>query len=98
MCTGAQSSPGQAAPSCEVARIVCSCASLRGQFQGSSFAACYDFSVVKLPKHIAQLDVLRGVAVLVVMLYHSVDLAPALHLSPLFNRGYVGVDLFFVLS
>ena len=53
---------------------------------------------MKLPRHIPQLDVLRGLAVLDVMLYHAVDLVPGLHLRPLFNRGYTGVDLFFVLS
>ena len=53
---------------------------------------------MKLPKHIPQLDVLRGVAVLVVMLYHITDLVPRLHLKPIFGFGYAGVDLFFVLS
>lgn len=53
---------------------------------------------MKLPKHIPQLDVLRGVAVLVVMLYHVTDLVPRLHLKAAFGFGYAGVDLFFVLS
>jgi peptidoglycan/LPS O-acetylase OafA/YrhL len=53
---------------------------------------------MKLPKHIPQLDVLRGIAVLDVMLYHITDIAPSLHLRPLFRLGYTGVDLFFVLS
>jgi peptidoglycan/LPS O-acetylase OafA/YrhL len=53
---------------------------------------------VKLPKHIPQLDVLRGVAVLNVMLYHVLDIVPRLHLKPIFGLGYAGVDLFFVLS
>ena len=53
---------------------------------------------MKLPKHIPQLDVLRGVAVLNVMLYHIVDIVPRLHLKPIFGLGYAGVDLFFVLS
>lgn len=53
---------------------------------------------MKLPKHIPQLDVLRGVAVLIVMLYHITDLVPRLHLKPIFGFGYAGVDLFFVLS
>jgi peptidoglycan/LPS O-acetylase OafA/YrhL len=51
-----------------------------------------------LPKHIPQLDVLRGIAVLTVMLYHALDIVPNLHLRPILNSGYVGVDLFFVLS
>ncbi len=53
---------------------------------------------MKLPKHIPQLDVLRGVAVLIVMLYHVEDIVPRLHLRPIINLGYTGVDLFFVLS
>ena len=53
---------------------------------------------MKLPKHIPQLDVLRGVAVLAVMLYHITDIVPRLHLKPVFGFGYTGVDLFFVLS
>jgi peptidoglycan/LPS O-acetylase OafA/YrhL len=53
---------------------------------------------MKLPKHIPQLDVLRGLAVLEVMLYHASELAPSLHLGRLFRFGYTGVDLFFVLS
>ncbi len=53
---------------------------------------------MKLPNHIPQLDVLRGVAVLEVMLYHAVDIAPSLHLNPAMRAGYTGVDLFFVLS
>jgi peptidoglycan/LPS O-acetylase OafA/YrhL len=53
---------------------------------------------MELPKRIPQLDVLRGLAVLLVMLYHGVDVAPHLPLKFLFGSGYVGVDLFFVLS
>jgi peptidoglycan/LPS O-acetylase OafA/YrhL len=53
---------------------------------------------MKLPNHIPQLDVLRGIAVLDVMLYHITDIAPSLHLRPFFRFGYTGVDLFFVLS
>jgi peptidoglycan/LPS O-acetylase OafA/YrhL len=53
---------------------------------------------MKLPKRIPQLDVLRGLAVLDVMMYHILDLVPRLHLKPLFSLGYAGVDLFFVLS
>jgi peptidoglycan/LPS O-acetylase OafA/YrhL len=53
---------------------------------------------VKLPKHIPQLDALRGIAVLIVMLYHVPDIVPRLHLRSIFSLGYAGVDLFFVLS
>jgi peptidoglycan/LPS O-acetylase OafA/YrhL len=44
------------------------------------------------PVRLLQLDVLRGIAVLLVMGYHL----PALPI--LSNAGYLGVDLFFVLS
>lgn len=53
---------------------------------------------MRLPKHIPQLDVLRGLAVLAVILYHAGDFVPALRLHTLFGFGYLGVDLFFVLS
>jgi len=53
---------------------------------------------MRLPKHIPQLDVLRGVAVLAVMLYHAGDIFRPLHLRPISANGYLGVDLFFVLS
>lgn len=53
---------------------------------------------MKLPKRIPQLDVLRGIAVLTVMGYHGLYLAPHLHLNFILGTGYVGVDLFFVLS
>lgn len=53
---------------------------------------------MRLPKHIPQLDVLRGIAVLIVMLYHAADLAPSLHARAIVGLGYTGVDLFFVLS
>lgn len=53
---------------------------------------------MRLPEHIPQLDVLRGVAVLSVILYHAVDIVPHLPLRPIFGLGYLGVDLFFVLS
>ncbi|HKV47561.1 MAG TPA: acyltransferase [Candidatus Acidoferrales bacterium] len=51
-----------------------------------------------LPKHIPQLDVLRGIAVLTVIGYHGLHLIPHLHLNVVLGTGYVGVDLFFVLS
>jgi peptidoglycan/LPS O-acetylase OafA/YrhL len=53
---------------------------------------------MKLPNHIPQLDVLRGLAVLNVMLYHASDITPHLQIRPFFRLGYTGVDLFFVLS
>lgn len=53
---------------------------------------------MELPKHIPQLDVLRGIAVLTVMGYHGLYLIPHLHLNLVLGTGYLGVDLFFVLS
>jgi peptidoglycan/LPS O-acetylase OafA/YrhL len=47
-------------------------------------------------KHIPALDGLRGIAVLVVMIYHLIALAPALQAFVL--GGFLGVDIFFVLS
>jgi len=51
-----------------------------------------------LPKHIPQLDVLRGIAVLMVMFSHVSGDVPSLHLNSVFRYGWTGVDLFFVLS
>src|SRR5258707_1157994 len=51
-----------------------------------------------LPRHLRQLDVLRGIAVLIVMIAHSNGNVPALHLGSVFRFGWTGVDLFFVLS
>jgi peptidoglycan/LPS O-acetylase OafA/YrhL len=48
-------------------------------------------------KKIPQLDAVRGLAVLVVMV-HNLDSYPSLHLWPLSRNGWMGVDLFFVLS
>src|ERR1700722_13969898 len=48
-------------------------------------------------KRLAQLDVVRGIAILLVILHNTGPLA-ALHLSTLSTYGWMGVDLFFVLS
>ncbi len=48
-------------------------------------------------KRIRQLDGLRGVAVLLVLV-HNTDVYPSLHLGPIQRNGWMGVDLFFVLS
>ncbi len=45
--------------------------------------------------HRPELDGLRGVAILSVLVYHTIN--NRLHL-PIFSGGYLGVDLFFVLS
>jgi peptidoglycan/LPS O-acetylase OafA/YrhL len=48
-------------------------------------------------KKIPQLDAVRGLAVLLVLL-HNTDQYPSLHLRPISDNGWMGVDLFFVLS
>lgn len=48
-------------------------------------------------KKIPQLDAVRGVAVLLVLL-HNTNIYPCLHLGLISDNGWMGVDLFFVLS
>jgi len=48
-------------------------------------------------KKIPQLDAVRGVAVLLVLV-HNIDRYPELHLRLISENGWMGVDLFFVLS
>ena len=45
-----------------------------------------------------QLDGIRGVAILLVMLHNESGIYPSLHLQNIFANGWMGVDLFFVLS
>jgi peptidoglycan/LPS O-acetylase OafA/YrhL len=47
---------------------------------------------------IPQLDAIRGVAILLVILHNESGQYPSLHLQRLFANGWMGVDLFFVLS
>ena len=53
-------------------------------------------------KHLPVLDGIRGVAILLVLVYHQTVLVPACRLDSLFARiarlGWCGVDFFFVLS
>ena len=51
-----------------------------------------------LPAHLPALDGLRGVAVLLVILYHSLGEIRTASVGDLFQAGWAGVDLFFVLS
>ena len=44
------------------------------------------------------LDAVRGVAILLVILHNQTGRYPSLHLQRLFANGWMGVDLFFVLS
>jgi peptidoglycan/LPS O-acetylase OafA/YrhL len=48
-------------------------------------------------KKIPQLDAVRGLAVLLVLL-HNTNIYPSLHLRLISDNGWMGVDLFFVLS
>ena len=47
---------------------------------------------------IPQLDAVRGVAIVLVILHNTTAEYPSLHLQHLFANGWMGVDLFFVLS
>ena len=47
---------------------------------------------------VRQLDAIRGVAILTVILHNQRDQFPSLHLDGVFANGWMGVDLFFVLS
>jgi peptidoglycan/LPS O-acetylase OafA/YrhL len=49
-------------------------------------------------KRIPQLDAIRGVAILLVILHNQREQYPSLHLQGVFANGWMGVDLFFVLS
>jgi peptidoglycan/LPS O-acetylase OafA/YrhL len=51
-----------------------------------------------MQQKIPQLDAVRGLAILVVMLHNTSLKFPALHLERLFHDGWMGVDLFFALS
>jgi len=45
-----------------------------------------------------QLDGIRGLAILLVMFHNESGIYPSLHLQNIFANGWMGVDLFFVLS
>lgn len=51
-----------------------------------------------MSKRISQLDGIRGLAILLVILHNQSVAFPSLHLERLFANGWMGVDLFFVLS
>lgn len=50
-----------------------------------------------MSSRIPQLDAVRGLAVLLVLV-HNTDIYPSLHLGLIAANGWMGVDLFFVLS
>jgi peptidoglycan/LPS O-acetylase OafA/YrhL len=49
-------------------------------------------------RRIPQLDAVRGLAILVVMAHNTSLRYPYFHLQQIFRNGWMGVDLFFVLS
>src|SRR5580658_4061441 len=51
-----------------------------------------------MQQKIPQLDGVRGIAILIVILHNSLYKFPSLPLQSLFSYGWMGVDLFFVLS
>jgi len=53
---------------------------------------------LQIPKHIAQFDYLRGIAVLLVMLFHASHNVRSFPIGEYMSFGRTGVDLFFVLS
>ena len=53
---------------------------------------------VNTQSRVPQLDGIRGIAILLVMLVNTSDKYPVLHLQPFVADGWMGVDLFFALS
>jgi peptidoglycan/LPS O-acetylase OafA/YrhL len=51
-----------------------------------------------MQRRIPQLDGVRGIAILIVVVHNSLYKFPSLPLQSLFGYGWMGVDLFFVLS
>src|SRR5215468_1062806 len=51
-----------------------------------------------MQQRLPQLDGIRGIAILVVILHNESVKYPFLYLDRLFTNGWMGVDLFFVLS
>src|SRR5687768_571965 len=49
-------------------------------------------------QRIVQLDAIRGVAIPVVIMHNQSTLYPSIKLQHVFANGWMGVDLFFVLS
>ena len=50
------------------------------------------------PSHYASLDGLRGVAAVIVLLYHIGEAHAVDRFTQMFNHGYLAVDFFFILS
>jgi len=74
------------------------CPKLPGRISDLVMAAGTSVRANKTLKRIPQLDGVRGLAILVVMLHNESTVYPSLHLHTIFANGWMGVDLFFVLS
>src|SRR5437879_42167 len=73
--------------------------STAARLRGSSFRRPnHPLSSAEMAKQIPQLDAVRGIAILLVILHNQSSVFPSLHLERLFANGWMGVDLFFVLS
>jgi peptidoglycan/LPS O-acetylase OafA/YrhL len=55
-------------------------------------------STATMQRKIPQLDAVRGLAILLVIAHNTSEKYPSLHLKHIFGNGWMGVDLFFVLS
>jgi len=64
---------------------------------GQSAAELELRSLYRLPRSIPQLDRLRGLAILLVLMNHTKKAAPQ-YFDGILRQGWIGVDLFFVLS
>jgi peptidoglycan/LPS O-acetylase OafA/YrhL len=53
---------------------------------------------MKIQQRTAQLDAVRGIAILIVIFHNSLHKFPSLPFQSLFSYGWLGVDLFFALS
>ena len=51
-----------------------------------------------MQKNIPQLDAVRGIAIILVLMVNTCEKYPSLHLKHFFGNGWMGVDFFFVLS
>jgi peptidoglycan/LPS O-acetylase OafA/YrhL len=56
------------------------------------------WATTRTREKIPQLDAVRGIAILIVMFHNYLPQLPSLPLQSLFRYGWMGVDLFFVLS
>jgi peptidoglycan/LPS O-acetylase OafA/YrhL len=69
---------------------------MRGERSG--MLALHSRAAERMHRRIPQLDAVRGLAILVVMFHNISPKYPLFHSDKLFSDGWMGVDLFFVLS